>query len=408
MKILIYGINFFPEEVGIGKYTKELADYFSSNNNEIRVITSNPYFPSWKVKNNKYKYESINNYKVYRSPIYVPKHPNGFKRIIHYLSFVITSIPNLILQINWEPSMILVIAPTILSSQNIFLIKNFFWKTSKTWLHIQDLEIDAAIKLNILKIGLFNFLLKNFETFIFNQFDGVSTISKEMEAQIQRSNNINKKKITIIRNWADPQKINASLEKKLLTKKFKKDLGINDNEIVVMYSGSLNKKQDLDILLFAIKECPINQNIRWILSIEGPSKKFITDNIGNLKNVIIKNLHPSKTLLSWLAVADIHLLPQKENADAFSMPSKLIGILASAKPVVASSYNKTELGIIVNQVGITTPPGDKYKFLEGILKLASDESLRKKLGKHGIKLINELYSKDNNLKNLLEAFKKLI
>ena len=407
MKILIYGINFFPEEVGIGKYTKELADYFSSNNNEIRVITSNPYFPSWKVKNNQYKYESINNYKVFRSPIYVPKNPNGYKRIIHYLSFVFTSIPNLILQINWEPNIILVISPTILTSQNIFLAKFFFWKTSKTWLHIQDLEIDAAIKLNILKIGLFNFLLKNFETFIFNQFDGLSTISKEMEAQIQRSN-INKKKITIIRNWADQQKINASLERKLLTKKFKKDLGINNNEIVVMYSGSLNKKQDLDILLFAIKECPINQNIRWILSIEGPSKKFIIDNIGNLKNVIIKNLHPSKTLLSWLEIADIHLLPQKKNADIFSMPSKLIGILASAKPVVASSYNITELGIIVNQVGITTPPGDKYKFLEGILKLASDESLRKKLGQNGIKLINKLYSKDDNLKNLLEAFKKLI
>ena len=90
------------------------------------------------------------------------------------------------------------------------------------------------------------------------------------------------------------------------------------------------------------------------------------------------------------------------------MPSKLIGILASAKPVVASSYNKTELGIIVNQVGITTPPGDKDKFLEGILKLTCDESLRKKLGQNGIKLINELYSKDDNLKNLLEAFKKII
>ena len=52
MKILIYGLNYYPEIVGTGKYTTELAEYFSTQNNEVRVITANPYYPQWKVKKN--------------------------------------------------------------------------------------------------------------------------------------------------------------------------------------------------------------------------------------------------------------------------------------------------------------------------------------------------------------------
>ena len=50
LKILIYGLNYYPEKVGIAKYTTEMADWFKKNKHEVRVITSNPYFPEWKLK----------------------------------------------------------------------------------------------------------------------------------------------------------------------------------------------------------------------------------------------------------------------------------------------------------------------------------------------------------------------
>ena len=34
MKIIIYGINYAPEEVGIGKYSSEMAEWLASNGNE--------------------------------------------------------------------------------------------------------------------------------------------------------------------------------------------------------------------------------------------------------------------------------------------------------------------------------------------------------------------------------------
>ena len=49
-KILVYGINFSPEIVGIGKYTTELVDWLYKNNHNLKIISACPYFPKWETK----------------------------------------------------------------------------------------------------------------------------------------------------------------------------------------------------------------------------------------------------------------------------------------------------------------------------------------------------------------------
>ncbi len=48
MKILIYGVNYYPELVGIGKYTGELGGWLSERGHNVTVITPPPYYPEWK------------------------------------------------------------------------------------------------------------------------------------------------------------------------------------------------------------------------------------------------------------------------------------------------------------------------------------------------------------------------
>ena len=49
MKILLYSINYFPEKTGIGKYNHDFAEYLFSKGHDIAVLTANPYYPDWKV-----------------------------------------------------------------------------------------------------------------------------------------------------------------------------------------------------------------------------------------------------------------------------------------------------------------------------------------------------------------------
>jgi len=50
MRLLLIGINFHPEPIGIGKYTGELAAYLAEQGHVVRVVTAPPYYPWWRVQ----------------------------------------------------------------------------------------------------------------------------------------------------------------------------------------------------------------------------------------------------------------------------------------------------------------------------------------------------------------------
>src|SRR5260370_31661057 len=45
MRILIQGINFAPEAIGVGKYTTEMAKWLAGRGHEVRVVTAPPHNP---------------------------------------------------------------------------------------------------------------------------------------------------------------------------------------------------------------------------------------------------------------------------------------------------------------------------------------------------------------------------
>ena len=93
-------------------------------------------------------------------------------------------------------------------------------------------------------------------------------------------------------------------------------------------------------------------------------------------------LQPFARLNDLLNLADIHLLPQKADAADLVMPSKLTGMLASGRPVVATARHGTQLAQAVEGRGIVVEPGDASAFAEAIKKLAQDLGLREELGRN--------------------------
>ncbi len=154
MRILISGINFSPELTGIGKYTGELAEYLALAGHEIRVVTAPPYYPQWKVLSGysgwKYKLEREKGITIYRCPLWVPKRPRGLSRIIHLTSFALSSLLPLLLQLAWKPQIVISIAPAILSAP--FALSVAKLSGAKSYLHIQDFELDAASSLGLIPI----------------------------------------------------------------------------------------------------------------------------------------------------------------------------------------------------------------------------------------------------------------
>jgi colanic acid biosynthesis glycosyl transferase WcaI len=383
MKILIYSINYSPEFVGIGKYNGEMVEWLIKKGHQVRVITSPPYYPNWRVWPNylqlHYKIESNFNgkCKIFRCPIYVPKNPGTLPRIVYLLSFFISSLPVMFAHILWRPNIIFLTEPPIICSPIALLVGWF--SNSKSILHVHDFEIDAAFNLELLRGNLIRKTLQIFEKLIMNSFAVVSTISSRMQ-NILMKKGVSAKKIKIMRNWVNLELISPNKITPFSKIELKKIYGVPKKHLIAFYSGNMGNKQGFEILADVAKAA-INDNIFFIFSGDGPARQEFENQCKGLPNVKFLSLQKEEAFVQLLWLADIHLLPQKLGVTDLVMPSKLTGMLASGRPIIASAEAGSEVASIVSLCGIVVPSGNSSKFYEALSFLARSNEHRLKLGK---------------------------
>ena len=396
MRILIVGLNFYPELTGVGKYTAEMAVYLRQVGHQVRVVTAPPYYPYWRVqpgyKGWHYSYEEWQGNVVYRAPLWVPHNPTGLKRLLHLLSFAISIVPLLLWQIFWRPDLVMCIAPALFYAPLAWLTARLCG--AKSWLHIQDFELDAATHLGMLSSE--HFLTKwaaRCECWLLTHFDRVSTISNRMLARLKEKG-VGSDRAYLFPNWIDTNSIIPLTDSH---NSLRKVLGIPDDKIVLLYSGNMGHKQGLEYIIEVARGLQAHFDILFVLCGDGATREMLEKSACGLPNVQFLGLQPLEKLNQLLNTADIHLLPQRVNAADLVMPSKLLGMMASGKAILAATSSDTELGNIVSQIGITVPPNDGLALSKAILELARSPELRSRLGEKGREYVCGHWSEDQVL-----------
>jgi len=377
VRILINTINYHPELTGVGKYSSEMAEWLSKKGHDVRVITAPPYYPEWSIGKGysafRYRKEIVNGVSVWRCPLYVPSKPTGLKRIIHLASFSISSLPVVILQVFWRPDVIITIVPPLSSAPGVWLVSRIF--KSKCWLHIQDFEIDAAFDLGILSSKRMRNLVLSAERWLIRKFDVVSTISCQMISRLDQKGVLKSKQV-FFPNWVDIGTIYPSEE----VSPYRNELGIKPSQKVALYSGNMGQKQGLEIIVEAAHALQKNSDIIFVMCGGGASLSRLQEIAKGLTNITWLPLQPIERLNDLLNLADIHLLPQRQDAEDLVMPSKLTGMLASGRPILATVNKGTQIAVVLENTGVTVPPGDISKFVSELTRLSKNQVLRSELG----------------------------
>lgn len=240
MKILLYGINYSPELTGIGKYTGEMSEWLAGRGYKVRVVTAPPYYPQWRVAEGfqawRYRRNILSGVEVWRCPLWVPTKLTGAKRLLHLASFSVSSFLVVLAQTFWRPNVILVIEPPLICAPSAMMVARLSGATA--WLHIQDYEVDAAFELGLLPQGRFRDFISSIERWLMNRFDRVSTISSNMMRRLA-DKGVAAERCVLFPNWVDTQQI-LSLES---VSTLRGELGIADDEAVVLYSGNMGKNR---------------------------------------------------------------------------------------------------------------------------------------------------------------------
>ncbi len=439
MRILIHGLNFAPELVGVGKYTGEMAQWLADRGHEVRAVTAPPFNPQWKVADgfSAWRYareehagqcaevkrkvrlpqpeaesvaagpalseiastksamgrnsssnfrefvtESLQTLKaargrlqVFRCPLYIPHQPSAAKRIVHLASFALASFPVMLRQAAWRPDVVLVLEPTLFCLPAALLTSKLCG--AKAWLHVQDFEADAGFELGLVRSPTLRRAVEGIEKKLLRTFGRVSTISEKMLARLEQKG-VPASACRFFPNWVDTNTIFPLAHPSPL----RAEWNLARGELVALYSGTMGHKQGLELLAEAAERLASRPNLRFVFCGEGPGKPALLDRTAGLPNVHWLPLQPLDRLNDLLNLADIHLLPQKADAADLVMPSKLTGMFASGRPVVATARPETQLARAVEGRGIVVDPGDASAFADAIDQLAGDSPRRLQLGQN--------------------------
>src|ERR1700742_1765230 len=118
----------------------------------------------------------------------------------------------------------------------------------------------------------------------------------------------------------------------------------------------MGTKQGLEVLATAAVSLAARRDLVFVFCGQGPAKERLTAVCGDLPNTRFIPLQPMDKLNELLNLADIHLLPQRADAADLVMPSKLSGMLASGRAVIAMAHEGTELFNTVEPRGVVVPP----------------------------------------------------
>jgi colanic acid biosynthesis glycosyl transferase WcaI len=398
MRVLIHGINYAPEFVGIGKYTSEMAEWLAGRGHDIRVHAARPYYPQWKVAEDydpRADSEILNDVDIRRHAIYVPETPSGLARIRHHVSWLSHSHGPLLQSAKeFQPDIVFSIAPSLIGVPAALQAARRSGACSL--LHVQDFEVGAAGASGLVKSRFALSVASKIERALLNRFDHVTTISKAMQQHLLEAG-LPEDRTAISRNWAD---IDAITVRPTDQSSIRRDHGLGPDKTVLLYAGTISKKQGLELVIEAARALKERSDLVFLIYGEGPTKSQFQDMANGLGNVRFGPFLPAEKFGDLLSAADIHLLPQIEGAADLVLPSKLTGMLASGRPVIATALAGSGLSEEVKQCGVICEPGSVSSLVNAITALSANEARRVELGLKARQRAEHVWSKESILEEL--------
>lgn len=405
MNILILGINYAPELVGIGPYTADMAQFLAAAGHGVTVVCAKPYYPHWKVDPSFVgggKRVSVEHgVRIVRLPTYIPANPDGKRRLVHHMSFAARAQFAMATEIRrCKPDVVIGIAPSLIS---MTAARDAARRTgAKLWLHIQDFEVEAAFATGLLNDGgALARMAKRFENWAIKA-DRVSTISPQMCVKLAEKG-IAEDRIFEFRNWANIDEVVPRDDPSPYREEWK-----IDRPHVALYSGNIANKQGIQIVVEAARLLSHRKDLIFVICGDGPDRARLIEQSKKLDHIRFHDLQPRERLSDLLSMASVHLLPQIAGAADLVLPSKLTNMLASGRPVIATALPGTGLAEEVKGCGIIVPPSDATAFAAAIEQLLDNDNMSRSFGTAARERAESHWSRRNILGRFQLELTKLV
>ena len=400
MHVLLITQYFHPETGAAASRWGDYSKILINQGHQVTVLCEIPNYPRGEYyngyKNKWFKKEKINqNLTIIRSYAGVNNRKTIFKKLIHYLTFMISGIINVTKIKNYD--ILIVSSPPLFTGIiGVFLQK---YKSIPFWLDIRDLWPDSAFALNQINKNFFYYIGKKIESIIYHSSKGfifpVPGFKHYLNGEFE---SIKYKPKLLLQNGVSEKFISLAQERNIKS----------DGRFTVLYSGNFGLAQGLETIIEAAKlldKYPID----FRLIGDGVTKDKIQDLVirTKLKNIIFHNYMDRQELIKWIKKASVCLVPLI-NSPLFrnALPSKMFEYMACKKPIIIGI--KGEAADLVNNSKSGTPvqPENANLLSKAIIDYYQNKDKCIKHGNNGMIYVTKNLKKEELISKVMHSIKQ--
>ena len=388
-RIIFLNRYFYPDHSATSQILSDLAFHLAAAGQDIHVVTSQQIYddPAARLPPS----EIVRGVQVHRVATTRFGRSNLIGRGLDYLSFywsmwrciISFAEPGNVLVAKTDPPLLSVLAISAAKRRSARLVN---------WL--QDLYPEIAIELGVplLKgpVGRAIGLLRNRSLRL---ADANVVLGTSMAARV-RACGVAQDRIHVIPNWADDEEI---VPVPPAENPLRREWQLED-KFVVGYSGNLGRAHEFETVLAAAER--LRDDSRIVFVFIGGGKQF--DELA--KRVHVRKLdrtfrffpYQDRTVLKYsLSAPDVHWVSLPPKVEGLIFPSKLYGIIAAGRPVIAVTAMEGGLACLVREhdCGFAIAPGDSDSLCRTILFLAEDVKTRTGMGTRARALLDANFTR---------------
>src|SRR5690242_20524863 len=398
MKILLLNLYYPPDTSATAKMAHTVVEAICVHHHVILLCGRPSYDPTERRPWRMYQTENAGLVRIIRAGSTAFPRFNMKKRLMNYLSYVWLAVPRALF---FDCDAVL--AMTDPPFQGIVGAFVAMPKRKPYVYNIRDLYPDMAMGGDIVRPGLLARLWERMHRWALRRAKCVIVLGEDMRARIV-AKGVEPSRVVVIRDGADLPKATEPLPSpdpevaRAIRGSF---------SFVLLHAGNLGFYGAWNTLITAARKLA-NDGVGLVFVGGGALRAQLEIAAAGAENIRFLDFFPPSKIPSVLSAADAHIVTIKRGLEGVVVPSKMYGILAAGKPIVAVAPKETDVVSLGAKQGFSVGADpDKPAELVGVVRrLMADVSKLRAMGEAARKAAPS-YERSAELQKYLDVFEHL-